>query len=301
MKVFFTGGTGFVGGPATRKMLELGHEITILSRSGAGKLVAGVSYVAGDPTAPGAWQSSVDGHDAVINLAGYPIFHRWSHEVRQKIRESRILTTHNLVDAIGAASSKPGVLISASAVGYYGMHENDREFAEGDAPADDFLAAVTRDWEKEAERAGESGVRVARCRFGVILGNGGALHKMLPAFKKYLGAPLGNGRQWMSWIHIEDLARIFQFILEKETLSGAINCVSPEPVRNEDFSAELRRVLGRPTVAPPLPGFVLRLALGEFADVLLTGQKVAPKRLLEEGFRFHYPAVGGALENVLAG
>ena len=301
MKIFITGGTGFVGRALTSRLLQDGHGVTILTRSleKARPLPEGASYLPGDPSKEGAWQERAAEHDGVVNLAGASIFRRWSDSAKKAIRESRILATRNIVKALEARRGKETHLLSASAVGYYGFQE-DRELDEKSPPGDGFLAEVTRDWESAALAAEASGVRVALTRFGVVLGEGGgALEKMIPLFRWWLGSPLGSGKQWFSWIHQQDLAEIFSFLLERKEISGPVNCTAPVPVRNEEMTKILGEVLKKPTFMPSVPGFVLGAVLGEFGSVLLKGQKVLPRKLLDAGFTFRFPDLRAALEDLL--
>ncbi|MCX8118385.1 MAG: TIGR01777 family oxidoreductase [Desulfobacterota bacterium] len=300
MKILMTGGTGFVGTRLIDRLTQEGHEITVLTRSlqGGRRAPSGVSYLEGDPTRRGPWQQAVQAHDAVINLAGASIFSKWTEEHKRAIRESRILTTQNVVEAIPVASRKPFTLFSTSAVGYYGFC-GDEELTEDSPPGDDFLARIAVEWEAEALKAEEKGTRVVLTRFGIVLGEkGGALGQMIPLFKKFLGGPIGSGKQWFSWIHIEDLAEAFVFLIEHPEISGPVNLCSPNPVRNRDLAKALGEVLGRPSFMPA-PAFMIKLVLGEFGSVILEGQRVFPKRLLEGGFVFKYPRIGEALRSLV--
>ncbi|HYB19839.1 MAG TPA: TIGR01777 family oxidoreductase, partial [Thermodesulfobacteriota bacterium] len=272
MKVFITGGTGFVGKNLAPALLQGGHEVTILTRSGKGG-IPGVSLVVGDPTQKGEWQAAVRDHETVINLAGASIFTRWNDKAKKMIRESRLLTTHNLVEALDGAMGKH--FFSTSAVGYYGFH-GDEVLTEESPPGGDFLAQLAQDWEKGAKEAEKKGCRVVLTRFGIILGEkGGALGQMIPLFQKYVGGPLGGGNQWFSWIHIEDLTRAFLFLLEHPEISGPLNFTAPNPVRNRKLAKAIGKAMGRPSFLPA-PGFMLKLILGEFGSILLEGQKVIP-------------------------
>ena len=302
MKIFVTGGTGFVGSYLTGGFARLGHEVSVLTRSmgGGGRILPrGASFVEGDPRKPGPWQQRAAEHDVIVNLAGASIFTIWTKRARRAIMDSRLLATRNVVDAIAAAPGKIQ-LLSTSAVGYYGSREDDALLDETSPPGDDFLAEVGRRWESEAGRAESLGARVVLCRFGIILGaDGGALAKMAPAFKYCVGSPLGGGRQWFPWIHQQDLLNIMIFLLEHPHISGPVNCTAPSPVRNEEMSKILAQVLHRPLFMPSVPGFVLRTILGEFGDVLLKGQRAVPSRLLDEGFRFQFPTFKEALVDLL--
>jgi uncharacterized protein (TIGR01777 family) len=301
MKIFMTGGTGFVGMTLARELTAKGHSVTVLMREvESGKsLSPGARSLEGDPTIRGSWQERVAEHEAFINLAGSSIFTRWTDESKRSIRESRLLTTKHLVEALAPRKGKETVLLSTSAVGYYGFHD-DEELTEESPPGTDFLATLAREWEAEAVKAKEYGARVVLTRFGIVMGrNGGMLGEVVPIFRKFLGADLGSGDQWLSWVHEMDLARIFLFLLENRGLEGPVNCTAPKPVRNREFTETLGSVLGVPTFLPPVPGFVLRLMKGEFGDVILKGQRVIPRRLLEAGFRFQYPTLKEALTDIL--
>ncbi len=301
MRVFMTGGSGFVGSTLCNRLTEEGHLVTLLTRKirKGGSLPKGVSMIEGDPTKPGMWQEKVGEHETVINLAGASIFSRWTDEKKRLIRESRIKTTQHLVHALEGRKGMKTTLLSASAVGYYGFH-GDETLTEETPPGDDFLARLAADWETAALKANALGVRVLLCRFGIVLGSeGGALGELVPIFNKGLGSPLGSGRQWFSWIHQADLARIFLFLLEQKDLSGPFNCTAPAPVRNRELTRVLAEVLHKPNFMPAVPGFLIRLVKGEFGDVLLKGQRVVPQKLLNAGFRFYHPDLEGALKDLL--
>jgi hypothetical protein len=298
MRILITGASGFVGSHLTRHLLDRGHHVTGVARHSPPERMrpAGASFVAADTTRPGDWQAEIAQADAVINLAGRSIFGRWTDTVKQEIRDSRILTTRHVVD--GLPTGKPVTLISASGIGYYG--DRGEEPITEDSPAgDDFLAQLSMDWEAEARRGVESGARVVLARLGVVLGpNGGALAQMLPAFKAFVGGPIGSGRQWFPWIHVGDLAAAVAFVLDRSELSGPINLCAPHPVRNRELALALGKELGRPA-ALPLPAFMLRLGLGEFAGVLLGSQRAVPEKLTASGFRFHYPEIQSAIAAVV--
>lgn len=301
MKILMTGGTGFVGTQLTSRLLQDGHEITILTRSlkSAKSTAPGISYLEGDPTRKGPWQQSIKDHDAVINLAGASIFSRWTEEHKRAIRESRVHTTQNIVEGIPVHRDKPFTFFSTSAVGYYGFC-GDEELTEESPAGDDFLARVAVEWEGEALKAREKGARVVITRFGIVLGEkGGALSQMIPLFKKYIGGPIGSGKQWFSWVHIKDLAEAFAFLMKHPEISGPVNVCSPNPVRNKDLAKALGKSLGRPSFMPA-PGFMIKLVLGEFGSVILKGQRVIPRKLLEKGFVFQYPRIDEALRWIVA-
>jgi uncharacterized protein (TIGR01777 family) len=301
MKVFITGGTGFVGKALTERLLEEGYEVTVLTRKHTGKklLDGGLSFIEGDPLERGEWQKSLNDYDVIINLAGFGIFRRWNKKNKRAILESRIFTTKNLVQGLTGNSNRETLIISTSAVGYYGYH-GDEILAEEDLPGSDFLAKVSAEWEREAMEAGKSNARVVICRLGVVLGKeGGALRKMIPLYKYYMGSPIGSGRQYFSWIHMKDLVNIYAFLIKNRKISGPVNCTAPEPVRNGDLSKILGRVLKKPVFMPNVPGIVISLVLGEFGNTLLKGQRAVPKRLQEMGFEFKYPDISVALEDIL--
>ena len=241
----------------------------------------------GTPPRKGLGWAAVPEHDWVINLAGASIFKRWSTGYKQEIYDSRIRTTRNLVSAL-AAGDRRQLLCSTSAVGYYGPRGD--EVLTEESPQDSyFLAKLAEAWEAEALKAQELGIRVVITRFGIVLGKGGgALGQMAPMFRRFLGGPLGSGQQWFSWIHQADQVRAFSFIQEHPEIHGPVNFTAPRPVRNRELTKALGRVLHRPTLLPA-PEFMMRLVLGEFADALLTGQRVIPKKLLDAGFRFKFP------------
>jgi len=301
MKVFMTGGTGFVGTVLTKSLTQKGYKVTLLTRKirGERSVPRGATLLEGDPAKAGPWQGNVADHDVIINLAGASIFTRWTKREKRMIRETRILTTKNLVHALSDRRVDEITFISTSAVGYYGFH-GDEELDETCETGSDFLASVAREWEAAALEAERPGVRVLLCRLGIVLGkNGGALGEIIPLFQKGLGSRLGDGQQWLSWIHEDDLARLYLFLMERRELSGPFNCTAPGAVRNKDLTKVMGEVLGQPLLMPAVPGFMVRLIKGEFGTVLLKGQKVLPKRLLEAGFRFHFPDLRGALKDII--
>ncbi len=300
MKIFITGGTGFVGTTLTRKLIEQGHHVTVLTR----KIVKiqgpekGMTLLEGDPTKKGDWQKQAGEHEVFVNLAGSSIFRRWTNMAKAMMRDSRILTTRNIVEALKYREGKETTLISTSAVGYYGFH-GDEELDENNPSGDDYLASLCKDWEAAALQAEQFGVRVLIGRLGIVLGSrGGALGQMLPLFKMGLGSPLGSGDQWFSWIHEQDLIGIYLFLIGHKDLAGPFNCTAPEPVPNRGFTKALGEALRKPTFMPPVPGFILRLVKGEFGNILLKGQKVLPRKLADAGFDFQFPQVSDALRNL---
>ncbi len=300
MKILITGGSGFVGSNLTRYFLNRGDAVVGLGRSpgGPGIRHENYRYVAADTTRRGPWQAQFEDADAVVNLAGATIFRRWNERHKQIIYESRILTTRHVVAAL--PQGKKITLCSASGAGYYGSRGND-VLKEDERPGDDFLAHVSVDWETGALQAVEKGIRVATLRFGVVLGeNGGALAKMIPAFKFFVGGPIGDGTQWFPWIHLDDLMAAVAFVFKTETIRGPVNICAPNPVRNRELVKTLGSVLKRPAVVPA-PAFMVRLVLGEFGNVLLFSQRTVPDKLLGHGFSFRYPAIRDAVQAVVAG
>jgi hypothetical protein len=300
MQIFITGGTGFIGRNLARRLAEKGHTILVLTRSKKGREEpdARITHIQGESTKPGPWQEYIKDCDIIINLAGATIFSKWNKKQKKLILESRVKTTQNIVRALRIGSEKKVTLISASAIGYYGFHK-DEKLDEKAGPGEDFLATVTRAWETEAPKAQEKGVRVVLSRFGIMLGEkGGALSLMSRFFKLFLGGPLGNGRQWFSWVHIRDLVEIVVFLIEHPEISGPVNACSPHPLRNKDLAKALGKALHRPSFLRA-PAFAVRLLLGEFGNVVLKGQRVLPRRLLQLGFVFQFPEIQGALADIL--
>ena len=302
MRVFITGANGFVGTNLSRVLTNAGHSVSALVRSEkkAEHFPRGVTPVLGESTKPGDWQKAVAGHNVLINLAGTSIFSRWTLVHKQLMRDSRILTTKNLVDAIAGDSASQVTLVSTSAVGYYGCTE-DEELDENSPAGSDFLATLAKDWETEAFRAREKSSRVVIMRFGVVLGrDGGALEEMVRPFRFFVGGPLGSGRQWFSWVHIQDLCRAVLFVMDHPEVDGPLNFTAPGSVRNRDLARAIGKVMHRPSFMPA-PGFMLRLILGEFGQVILEGQRVVPRALTSKGFSFDFPEIHGALGNLLQG
>jgi uncharacterized protein (TIGR01777 family) len=299
VKVFITGGTGFVGTYLSQKLLKEGHAVTILTRN-ARKVhpeAPGLRYLVGDPTQEGPWMGAVPEHDWIINLAGASIFTRWTAGRKQEIYDSRLKTTRNLVIAL-AEGDRRQLFCSTSAVGVYGPR-GEETLTEASPLNHDFLGELARDWEGAALEAQDLGIRTVVTRFGIVLGKaGGALAQMARAFRLFVGGKLGDGQQWFSWIHQEDHARAFLFLKDHPDLTGPVNFTGPEPVRNQELTSALGRVLGRPSFMTA-PAFMVRLALGEFGDVLLSGQKVLPQRLLDAGFEFSFPDLDQALQDLL--
>jgi uncharacterized protein (TIGR01777 family) len=236
--------------------------------------------------------------DAVIHLAGEPVSQRWTPEVKRRIRDSRVLGTARLIEGIRASEKKPRVLVSASAVGYYG-DRGDEELTEESGAGKTFLAAISKEWEEAALKARELGLRVVLVRIGIVLGaGGGALEKMLPPFRAGVGGRLGSGEQWMPWIHLDDMVNLFQRALEDEAMSGAVNGTAPNPVRNAEFTATLGRALRRPALLP-VPRLAVRLLYGEMSEILFHSQRVIPRAALKAGFEFRHPELFAALKSIV--
>ena len=302
MQIVLTGGTGFIGKTLTRRLAQAGHRVILLTRRPEAVRQSSedsVQIVSWDGKTLGPWVPSLNGADAVVNLAGEPIAaKRWTPAQKARILSSRMDATGALVAAIAQAKKRPSVLVNASAVGYYGSVESG-DVTESHPRGRGFLADTCERWEQEARKAEALGVRVVLLRFGIVLEkDGGALAKMLPPFKFFAGGPLGSGRQWLPWIHREDLIGAVLFVLERARLSGPVNVTAPEPVTMKQFCAALGKSLHRPSWAP-VPAFLLRTALGEMSEMLLTGQRVIPQKLETSGYRFRYPRIEEALYSVL--
>jgi len=304
MKIAVTGATGLVGSRLVAQLNQAGHQILVLTRnpSKAQKVFPASAFtnletVQYTPQESGAWQQSISGCDAVINLAGEPIAERWSPSQKQAIMESRQLGTRKLVEAIATAEQKPSVLVSGSAIGYYGTSET-AAFKESDAAGSDFLAQVCQNWEAEAQKVTEYGVRLVILRIGIVLANGGALGKMIGPFKMFAGGPIGSGKQWFSWIHREDLVNLMCQAVEDSSMSGIYNATAPNPVRMGKLCETLGEVMNRPSWLP-VPDFVLELLLGDGAIVVLEGQQVLPKQTQQAGFNYQYPDLKPALADIV--
>jgi uncharacterized protein (TIGR01777 family) len=301
MKVAITGATGFVGSRLVEQLQAQGHQPLILTRkpAAASRIFPNVEVVAYTPTESGDWQQAIAGCDAVVNLAGEPIAEkRWTPQEKEEILNSRKLGTQKIVEAIAQANPKPKVLVNASAIGYYGTSET-ATFDETSPSGNDFLAEVCQAWEAQAQKVKEAGVRLVILRFGIVLGNGGALAKMIPPFQLFAGGPLGTGQQWVAWIHRDDLVRLIIEALTRPDWEGVFNATAPNPVRMSEFCQVLGDVLHRPSWLP-VPSFALEALLGEGAKVVLEGQQVLPKRTTSSGFEYRYPTVKQALEEILS-
>jgi hypothetical protein len=311
MRVFITGGTGFIGRHLAAALLARGDQVSVLTRDTAKAegIAVGAEIISGDPTERGDWMSAVSGCDAAVHLAGAPVDgKRWNARYRQVLSTSRIDSTHNLVDAIAAAERRPAALISASGIDIYPFaseltelrdYFEDTWVTESAPKSDSFFGRLCREWEREARGAEQHGCRVACMRTGLVLGaRDGALSRMITPFKLFVGGKIGSGQQWVSWIHLDDAVRGYLHALDTE-LSGPVNLVAPEPVRNKELAKALGRVLSRPSLIP-VPAFAVKLAVGELAEYLLGGRRAQPKCLLDSGFEFNYPALEPALEELLS-
>ncbi|UCF40992.1 MAG: TIGR01777 family oxidoreductase [Gemmatimonadota bacterium] len=299
MRVFVTGGTGLIGSQLVRQLLERGDECVIVSRSGRDPWDhERARVVRGDPTAPGEWQRAVSGCDAVVNLAGQPIVdppHRWTAARKRLLRDSRVDTARQVVAAMRAAERVPAVLVSASAIGFYG-NRGDETLDESATSGTGFLAELSVAWEAAA-RSADDVTRVVCLRTGLVLDrSGGALAPLVPLFKLGLGGPWGEGSQWWSWIHAADEVGLIRFAIDAD-LSGPLNLTAPNPVTVNAFAAALGRSLNRPAIVRA-PAFAMRLTLGEMADALLTSQRVVPRRALDGGYAFRFPELDGALADL---
>ncbi len=296
MNILISGPNGFIGSPLTEKLKQSGHEVYFLTRN---KTDQPNSFY-WKPTEGIIELDEAIPFDTVIHLAGEGIANRrWTDSQKKKIKESRVLGTKLLSEKIAQLEHKPALLISASATGYYGDRA-DEDLTESSAPGESYLADVCNKWEKSTEAAGSAGIRVVQTRFGIVLGlKGGALKKMLLPFKMGVGGIIGNGKQFWSWIALEDVIEIILFIMENDSLSGAVNCVSPQPVTNYEFTKVLGKVLHRPTFFP-MPGFIAKAALGEMADaLLLCSAKVHPEKLLAANYPFRQTDLEQALKSIL--
>ena len=301
MQVAVTGATGMIGATLVRALAARGDEVTALSRNAqrARQTLDVPAETWADPKAELPPLDALRGRDGVVHLLGEVIAQRWSDEAKREIRESRVLSTRNLVAGLRELpeEERPGVLVSASAVGWYGHRGDERLDESTQEPGDDFLAQLCADWEAEARRAEELGVRVVLNRTGVVLSDsGGALEKMLPFFKAGIGGPVAGGRQYVPWVHVDDLVGATVFALDHGELSGPVNVTAPEPVTNKELSKTLGRVLHRPAFAP-VPALAVKTLYGEMAEIVITGQRALPVKLRELGYEFRWPELEPALRD----
>ncbi len=305
MKIAITGATGFVGTRLVEKLQSEGEQIIIFVRNQnkAENLFPkskfpDVEIVLYNALESGLWQDKINGCDVIVNLAGEPIAERWTFEYKKAIIDSRKLGTEKIVEAISKANIKPSVLINSSAIGYYGISET-ADFIEESPSGKDFLAQVCVDWEKAANKAQEIGTRVVILRTGIVLGMGGAIAKMLTPFKLFTGGAIGSGKQWVSWIHRDDLVNLILFSIKNTQISGVLNATSPNPVKMGELANKLGEILNRPAWLP-VPDVALKLLLGDAAIVVLEGQKVLPQKTLKVGFEFQYTEIKSALGEFLS-
>ena len=302
MRVFITGGSGLIGRCLVDRILGRGDSVVVLTRCAAAArkvFPAGVSLIEADPTIRGHWQNAIANADAVVNLCGEPIFKdRWTKTSKERIRTSRTSSTENIVKAMVDCPDGPKTLVSGSAIGFYGPRGSEELFEDA-PPGDDFLAQVGVQWEAATRKASEAGIRVVLLRIGIVLARqGGALERMMLPFRLHVGGPIGGGRQWVSWIHIDDLIGMIIFALDNSAMEGPINATGPEPVTNRRFARTLGGVMGRKSWLP-VPGILLRIALGQVATIVVHGQRVLPAKALAAGYRFRHTNLPGALEQIL--
>ncbi|WP_163834626.1 TIGR01777 family oxidoreductase [Spartinivicinus ruber] len=298
MKILITGGTGFIGQALVKRWLERDYQLTVLTRNPE----QWVSHWHNKVTCISQFDQlgQDDEFDGVVNLAGEPIVDkRWTEQRKQQLRASRIELTEKLIQFLQQLDKPPKALMNASAVGFYGYRPADKKIDESEHAADDFAAKLCHDWELTAKKAESLGMRVCLMRFGVVLGRGGALQKMLLPFRLGLGGRISTGEQVMSWVHLADLLNAIDFLVANDKLAGPFNITSPNPVTNLKFAKTLAAQLNRPAIFP-VPAFILRLMLGEGADLLVKGQQVLPERLLEAGFEFQFGELQSALADILA-
>ncbi len=299
MRVLIAGGSGLIGGALVESLVQDAHQAVVLSRSPERqRLPSGVRAVGWDGRTLGAWAAELESTDAVVNLAGESILGRWTAAKKERLRSSRIDASRLLAEAFGAVRRRPGVLVQSSAIGYYG-DTGETPVDESSPPGHDFLARLAVDWEAASTAVEPLGVRRPVLRTGAVLSRrGGALPTIARAFRAFLGGPLGNGRQWMPWIHEADEVGAIRFLIESPAATGPFDLVAPEPARNRDVCRAIGRVLGRPSWLPA-PAPALRLLLGELGSTLLGGQRAVPARLQSLGFRFRFPGLEAALAELL--
>ena len=297
MKITISGASGLIGRRLLKALAGSGHTLQVLSRHAGTNMPGNVKVFSWDPAKGEPPADSLCDAQVVVHLAGEPVAQRWTDEVKRRIRESRVLGTRNLVRAIAKLERRPAALVCSSAIGYYGSR-GDEMLPESAPAGSGFLAEVCLDWEKEAAAAAALGVRVVSMRTGLVLdARGGALARMLPPFRMGAGGKLANGRQWQSWIHLDDLVGLYTLAIETP-IAGAVNGAAPYPVTNADFTKALAAAVHRPAIFP-VPAFGLKLLFGEMAEVLLASQRVQPRQAEAAGYRFHFPQLEPALADLL--
>lgn len=297
-KILITGGSGLIGSRLTELLLQRGHEVAHLSRS---RKSAGVRTFLWDIPSRKIDSAAFENIETIVHLAGANVGDKpWTKKRKQEILESRTHSARLLFDTLKTRTHQVRNFISASAIGYYGFHENDGMFREDDGPGNDFLASVVKKWESEVDQISSLGIRVVKVRVGIVLSRDeGALKEMARPVKFYVGAPLGSGEQRLSWIHVDDVCRVFILAIEKESIHGPLNAVGPSPVTNREMTRAIARTLKRPLILPAIPAPVLKLLLGEMSDLALKGSSVSNEKLVREGFSYDFPTLEGALENLL--
>lgn len=301
-RIIVTGATGLIGKKLTTALIQRGDEIVIFSRNinkAKSNFPEAKNFVEWDYHKPEIWKSQLEKSDAVVHLAGTNLFaKRWNESFKRKVIESRKISTQNLTEAIKSCKNKPEVFISASGIGYYGDC-GDSVLSEESPAGNDFLADVCKVWESESAKVENFGLRNVRVRTGLVLSTeDGALKQMLPSFKFFIGGPLGNGNQWASWLHIDDIVRIYVHAIDNKKLTGAVNAAAPNPVRMKEFAHTLGKVLKRPSLFP-VPKFMLKIVVGEAAEVVTASQRIDVKKLLESGYQFKFTELESALRNLL--
>lgn len=301
-RIVVTGASGLIGKKLVNALIQRGDEVTVFSRNAekAKSIFPNAKEcVEWDYRKSDLWKSKLENSDAVVHLAGINLFaKRWNEDFKKAVLESREVSTKNLVEAIKSYINKPEVFISASGIGYYG-NSGETILDEKSPMGNDFLADVCEVWERESQKAGEYGVRNVQIRTGLVLSpEDGALKQMLPPFKFFIGGPLGSGKQWASWLHIDDIVRIYIHVIDNNKLSGAVNAASPNPVRMKEFAKTLGKVLNRTSLFP-IPKFILRIVVGEAVEVVTASQKIDVKKLLNSGYQFQFSDLSKALENLL--
>ena len=298
MKITLTGASGFIGRRLIERLSDDGHTLHVLGRRRPSLLPPHAAFSEWDANSGDVPDAALRNTDAIVHLAGEPVAQRWNREIKSRIRNSRVIGTHSLVQAIATRADRPHTFVSASAIGYYGDRGSE-VLTEQSPPGIGFLSDICGEWEREARAAGSLGLRVVMLRIGIVLGKeGGALKQMLPPFRLGMGGPMASGKQWMSWIHADDLVSMILFSLHEGKLFGPLNATAPNPVENAEFAKALGEVLNRPAVLHT-PAFALKMMLGEAADVVLASQRVIPAALQDAGFSWKYPEIREALASAV--